>query len=374
MIQLSFWGDCKIDDLSLVTLHEDVRSILNLCDYNIVNFEAPVHSNSEKIIKSGPSISQNTETPAWLEDNGFNVISLANNHIMDYGIEGLQNTKKQFTKSLLIGAGDWLEAYKVGIVEKDGYKIGFLALTHLEFGVLNDRYDKINTFGSAWILDPKVPGIIHNAKKELDFLIVLPHAGIENIDVPLPEWREIYKGFIESGADAVIASHPHVPQGWELYNNKPVFYSLGNFCFQKKVGQNRPLWNDSLCVVLRLSRESTIDFEVKNITYRNDTITLRNDSEIHAHTKEINRYLLDDDLYVSTVNQNCNQLYQRYLNYYSSGGLHYFSGVNLKFFRKVFSIMIGRIKNNPGNLINNIRCESHRWAFLRAMKLRSKIM
>ena len=60
------------------------------------------------------------------------------------------------------------------------------------------------------------------------------HAGLEKVNYPLPEFREQYKRFIDYGADAIIAHHPHVVQGWEYYNNKLIAYSLGNFIWQKK--------------------------------------------------------------------------------------------------------------------------------------------
>ena len=72
-----------------------------------------------------------------------------------------------------------------------------------------------------------------NLKKEVDFIIFFAHAGLEHYDVPLVEWRERYKRLCDLGVEAVIATHPHVPQGYEKYNNKYIFYSLGNFNFPK---------------------------------------------------------------------------------------------------------------------------------------------
>ena len=82
--------------------------------------------------------------------------------------------------------------------------------------------------------DLKVNHIILDAKKELDYLFILPHAGVEYTDAPVPELIARYRDFIDYGADGVIASHPHCPQGWETYKGKPIFYSLGNFLFNSK--------------------------------------------------------------------------------------------------------------------------------------------
>lgn len=374
MIQISFWGDCKINDTNKVSLQKDIQSILDKSDLNVVNFEAPVHTKSKKIKKEGPVISQSKKTPVWLEKHGFNVISLANNHMMDFGEEGLFRTIEHFQNSLLVGAGKWAEAYKVCVVSLNDIKIGFLALTHHEFGVLSDVYDDKNDTGTAWVSHPNVASIIVKAKKELDFLFVLPHAWIEHIDFPLPEWRDIYRGFIDLGADAVIASHPHVPQGWEVYKNKMIFYSLGNFCFQKdELLVDRPYWNESLCVVLKIDNAKKLEMEVKHISYRNNEIVVRTDAEIVNHIKEVNRCLEDESLYIATINQHCQNLLKSNVNRFSAGGFHYISGLNTNSLKKIISIFTGRLKIYPHSMVNGIRCESHRWAYLRAIKTKSDI-
>lgn len=375
MIQISFWGDCKIDDLDRVKLYPCVQKILRSCEFNVINFEAPVTTDTKKFPKSGPCISQNLKTPSWLNNIGFNVVSIANNHMMDYGGEGLRKTIASFRDSTIVGGGSWEEAYKVTIVEKEGIKVGFLALTHLEFGVLNDVYDRKNSIGTAWICHPKISLIITRAKNELDYLFVLPHAGIENIDLPLPEWRDIYKSFVDYGADGVIATHPHSPQGWEFHNNKPIFYSLGNFCFQSNKNQlNHPYWNDGLVVVLKISGHTTLKPEVYNVCYQNNVIKLRADSRIKSHTNKINSYLKNESKYMSTINEICMHLLPMYMNYYSSGGLHYLEKINFNTIKKMIEIIAGRFKNKPENIINNIRCESHRWAIIRALKIQNDVM
>ena len=116
----------------------------------------------------------------------------------------------------------------------------------------------------------------------------MAHAGVENINIPIPEWRDIYKSFVDFGADVIIGTHPHVPQGWETYNDKPIFYSLGNFCFQKKNVNVQSYWYDSLCVILTLDDNLKLNYDVKNISYRNNLISIEDDPKIIRHSKEIN--------------------------------------------------------------------------------------
>ncbi len=109
-----FWGDFKVDHIQRLTLGNALMSVLDSFPYNVVNFEAPVlKGNRQPIVKSGLNISQDSSTPQYLESKGFNVISLANNHAMDYGEDGFNDTCKAFHEALLIGAGNWKDAYKV---------------------------------------------------------------------------------------------------------------------------------------------------------------------------------------------------------------------------------------------------------------------
>lgn len=76
------------------------------------------------------------------------------------------------------------------------------------------------------------------------------HAGAENWDFPLPEIRELYKKYIDWGADVIIGNHPHVAQGWEIYEDKWIFYSLGNFAFYE--GEKARNHEHSLCVSVEI--------------------------------------------------------------------------------------------------------------------------
>lgn len=376
MIKVSFWGDCKIDEVDQVLLSEETKSLIESSKLNVINFEAPVNNEGNPISKTGPTLAQSPKTPLWLEQNSFNVISLANNHIMDFGVEGYEETLALFKNSLLLGAGHWEEAYKIKVLEIENLKIGFLSLTHCEFGTLTDKYDEESNIGTAWICHPDIPSIIVNGKKEVDYLFIISHAGIEYIDVPLPEWRDVYKGFIELGADAVVASHPHVVQGWEVYKDRPIFYSLGNFCFQKSNSQAIPPgWNDSLCVVFTLDQKpsSEIQFQVHAIHYDGQRLGIRLDAEMQSYVERVNQVLNDSMKYIERVNQHCAGLLLKYQNSFSLSGYHFLPSLSWSFIGKVIGLILKRKRNKPVHIINNLRCESHRWAILRAILLKSRV-
>jgi len=376
-MKISFFGDFKINNITGLSLSNSVQSILNSCDINVVNFEAPVHCNSKPIKKSGPSISQDIAAPQWLLSKGFNAISLANNHIFDFGKDGLEKTIDSFsgTNAIVMGAGtSWQEAYKIHKVEINGISVGFLACTHCEFGTLTDEWDLENTQGCAWICHPQIDRLIIQAKKEVDVFFLYVHAGVEYLSNPLPEWRTLYRHFIDIGADAVIASHPHVPQGWEVYNKKPICYSLGNFCFQKNVRKYKKDWNNSLCAILEIDNEKNVSVSVKSIEYDPEKLQIdtKNDSRFESQILNLNSILIDPTKYIEQVNKEVVSLLPTYSNLFASSGF-----VHNPFSKGVIKSIVKGIQGKDffpkTHLLNNLRCESHRWAITRALKITKKL-
>ena len=371
-IKLLFFGDFVVQNPHSISLAKSLQDLIENSDFSICNFEAPIKTIHSPILKSGPSLFQSTESPNFLNDIGINMVTLANNHIMDYGINGLQETVFSFNKILSIGAGKHTEVYKVKIVTIKNVKIGFLALTQLEAGALTDD-SSIEDVGCAWINHFCINSLIKNAKDEVDYLIILSHAGVEDIDYPLPEWRTRYKELIDYGADAIIASHPHVPQGWELYNEKPIFYSLGNFCFDSN--STDKFWNTGLAVQMNIpmNLSEVISFDVNVVNFKGNELSLVNDSEINNHLVKICNILGNDREYNLAINNDVLLLWNNIYNFY----FHYFtSSLTLKFglfnfIKMVFNRIFKR--NNFALLSNIISCESHRYAIIRALKLKSKI-
>lgn len=125
MARITIWGGFKANSVDHLNMSGELQLLLNQSRLNVVNFEAPIKSKAEPIRKSGPNICQHPDSPEWLEIRGFNVVSLANNHTMDYCPEGLEQTRKAFGKAAVIGAGTWDEAYAPAVITtKDGLRVG----------------------------------------------------------------------------------------------------------------------------------------------------------------------------------------------------------------------------------------------------------
>ena len=336
-------------------------------DYKACNFEAPIYVEGlSATSKSGPALSQSKKSPEFFENQGFNIIQLANNHIMDYGEKGLKSTINAFKKSTIIGAGSSEDAYKIATIKCEGKIVGLLSLVQHEFGITSNNSSK---YGTAWINHSCINKMVSNAKSICDYLIVLPHAGFEGIDAPLPEWRQRYKELIDLGADTIIASHPHVPQGWEVYNGKYIFYSLGNFCFHKISNSKTPYWYKSLGVKMFVT-DTGLTFDIKNINYSNNIISIDNSKEINEHTQYLCTLLEDINKYEDYVNHELDAFWDTYKLYLLRGLGAISLGVSINtFVHAAYGILKGE---NIPMLINNFQCETHNWAIQNILRRKIK--
>lgn len=187
-------------------------------DFRIGNLEGPV-TNFKSVVT--PANLSFTFSPNFLKPlkNNFEVLGLANNHTLNFGKKGLEQTRNFLASSSIYYFGDPSnnENYISYVIEKNGLKIGLVGFNELT----KSGYDQ-------------VVSRIKQLKDQVDFLIVFPHWGIE-YDTKKPSLRQKQEGhaFIDAGASLVIGTHPHVIQPIEEYNGKYIFYSLGNFIFDQ---------------------------------------------------------------------------------------------------------------------------------------------
>ena len=310
-ISLFFCGDfCSTPSTKLIEVSSELQDIISSCDFKVCNFEVPLKPSG---VEPKPSrFFQHDNAPAFLEELGFNVFSFSNNHAFDYGVDGWRKTMNAF-KNKPFGSGLYEDAYNIKIVEKNGNKIGFLALCYAaRFGVFDNLTDR-KSYACAWINDLKVNHVIMEAKRKVDYLIVLPHDGIEYIDIPLPETIARYRDFIDYGADAVIGTHPHCPQGWETYKDKPFFYSLGNFLFNSKDdysyrATNRPHWYEGLSVLLKIDNNEIVYEVINTLNEGNLRLSVNHSETRNYENLELCQYLQDKKKYEEKLQEECLRL------------------------------------------------------------------
>jgi poly-gamma-glutamate synthesis protein (capsule biosynthesis protein) len=188
--------------------------------------------------KAGPSLFS-TRLPA---KQGRFAFSLANNHIMDYGVQGLEATLCHLGQEgfFACGAGnDYAEARQPLILEEDGVRIAILACCEAQFGVATEHRAGVAQFG-AWVYDA-----IRKLRQSADAVVVSVHAALEDAPWPSPYIHELYRSYIDAGATIVHGHHAHVPQGYEEYSGGLILYGMGNFAVDPETWQDYPnsLWS-----------------------------------------------------------------------------------------------------------------------------------
>jgi poly-gamma-glutamate synthesis protein (capsule biosynthesis protein) len=238
-------------------IFNDALEIINEADLSFVNLECPLTISNKKITKSGPCIKSNPKAIECLKP--FTVIGLANNHCLDFGQEGLQDTINACNSQSLpyVGAGFGDKIIKPYYWSNQDVSIAIIAIAEKEFNFEKD-------FG-ACLINPRLNlEAINEAKAKSDYIIITLHGGNEYFNLPRPKLRELCKYFIDLGVNAVICHHPHVPGGYEVYKDSPIVYSLGNLIFDNIVDNEE--WNDGYFFQLNLDKNKLISFEL--IPYR----------------------------------------------------------------------------------------------------------
>lgn len=238
-------------------LMEDFLPYIENADYRIVNLECVIKDRYMKlcpIVKTGPSLGMDEEDLYLFKKAKFNIASLANNHIGDYGEEGIRHTIEKLADRgiLYVGAGKNIEnAYMPLHINIKNINISIISICENEFGVASKH-----SYGSAGYLPEKLCMLLAEEKQKVDHIVVIFHGGNEHNPLPSPRTRERYRSLINNGARAVVASHPHCPQGYEYYMDGLIVYSLGNFFFPLDTEKNTVLrWNIGYAAKLSFARE-----------------------------------------------------------------------------------------------------------------------
>jgi poly-gamma-glutamate synthesis protein (capsule biosynthesis protein) len=209
---------------------DSTRAAIGAADFSVANLEAPFGTGGRPFRKTYTFRVPPRFAPALLRA-GFDAVNLANNHILDYGPEPFAHTLR-LLDSLGIaafGAGAARASAESGVVlERSGWKAAFLgfSLTYPEEFWASPRRP-----GTAFAVRERIAARIDSLRGKADLVAVSFHWGKELHSAPEPYQREFAHAAIDAGADLVIGHHPHVLQGFEVYQGKPIAYSLGNFVF-----------------------------------------------------------------------------------------------------------------------------------------------
>ncbi|HAQ51703.1 MAG TPA: capsular biosynthesis protein [Lachnospiraceae bacterium] len=206
-------------------------------DFTMVNEEFPFSTRGTKAPDKQYTFRVDPGYISIFKELGINAVGIANNHVLDFGKEALEDTFTTLNNAAIpfSGAGHNLEeASKLVTYEKGGKKVGVIAASRVipvvEWNVRNSQPGVFTAYDPTDLCNK-----IREAKKTCDLVYVMIHWGTEHTDRLEEYQKNIGHQIIDAGADGVIGAHPHVVQGIERYNGKLIFYSLGNFIFNQNI-------------------------------------------------------------------------------------------------------------------------------------------
>ncbi len=336
-------------------IFDEIASVTSDSDYTIVDLECPLINNGSPIKKTGPNLKADPVTVNSLKYASVDAVAMANNHIRDYGEKGLLETIELCHSNSIdtIGVGKNLEEAREPLrLELKGRKLSILNLTENEWS---------NTYGD-------IPGAnpldlvnnyndIQKAKNESDIVIVVFHGGNEFYELPGPRVKKILRFFVEAGASAIVGHHTHVSSGYEIYKGVPIFYSLGNFCYDAPF-KARTNWHYGYGVKLSLSDK--IEFELIPFIQNAEIPGVHllhgeEKTEFLQRIDSLNKIISDDKLLEEAFDGYCDANAFRYDQIFEP----YHSRVLVSLRKRgLFPSLI--TKRRKRLLLNIIRCDAHR--------------
>lgn len=266
MVRMVFTGDVYIGNyVSSVYQASGVEGVvsehlleqLQTADLAMVNQEFAFSTRGEPMENKQYTFRVEPSKVQLFTDMGLDIVSLANNHALDYGTDALLDSMDTLTQEGItyVGAGRNLaEAKTTRYFTINGKSIAILSASRVipvsEWGATSTKPGMFTTYDPTALIEE-----IEAAREEADAVIVYLHWGLEKKEYPESYQRTMGKQFIDAGADAVIGSHPHVLQGFEYYNGKLIAYSLGNFIFSQTINQTAMLAVD-------MNEENQLEFSL----------------------------------------------------------------------------------------------------------------
>jgi poly-gamma-glutamate capsule biosynthesis protein CapA/YwtB (metallophosphatase superfamily) len=366
-VEIVVGGDiCPTDDTRIFfenndtdSLLNEVKSVLTSADLLVGNMEFPLTDNCQKAIKTGPILYGKEEYIEFFKAAGFTALGLGNNHIKDCGKRGvlssLEICKSNGIKT--VGAGiNERKAKKPLIIERNGLKVGIMAFAEHEFNAAYENEPGANLFDVYTDYDQ-----IESFKKDVDYLIIMYHGGIEYYPYPSPLLQKKCRKMIDKGADYVTCQHSHTIGVEEKHNHGIILYGQGNMIYgYRKYDLD---WNEGLLIKINLEgKGEVLDVSIEYIpikTTRTSNIRPMNKKESESlFLKMLNRCgrLKEDGFIEDNWTKFCESKKSLYLPQLY-GKSRIFNKLN-----RIFNNKLIKLSYSDKNLMitkNIIRCESH---------------
>ena len=288
------------------TLMGDVLELTERAEFAIANLECALTDSEEKIRKCGPNLKGRPEYAKVIADCGFTHLGLSNNHVLDFGIQGMRDTVEAIHKADMIpfgfGENDQDSRKPLFLKAEDGKGVAVVAVCEHEYTyALKDQFGA-NPFDPFDTMED-----VASAKKQADYVIVMYHGGKEQCEYPSPRLRKACRAMIRAGADLVICQHSHCVGCREEYRGGEIVYGEGNFNFVKYV--DSPQWQCGLVMEVETGEKAKIEYHP--IVTTDDGIRLAQGAEkeeILAGFHERSRILQDEEKWMAEWEKFCRSM------------------------------------------------------------------
>ena len=359
----------NIKKLIGIELQEKLQNV----DFTIFNLEVHLTDKSTPIAKCGPNLIAPTSTIKGLQAINPHFFTLANNHILDQGKQGLDSTIKTLEQAKIAYAGvgkNLEEARKPYIVQLNEIKVGIYCCAEHEFTIAMENKAGANPFDPLESLDD-----VEKLKEQCDYVIVLYHGGKEHYRYPSPYLQKVCRKLVDKGADLVVCQHSHCIGAEEDWKSGKIIYGQGNFLFDHSESE---YWQTSLLLEIELNKKA----ESLNTSINYIPIQKKKEKVRIAQGDECNKIISEfqkrskEILITETVERK----YQEFAESMLYGYLNGFSGkakrgLLYRIVNKISSYKFNKWhmehqynKNKKIILQNFIECEAHRELILKGLK------
>jgi poly-gamma-glutamate capsule biosynthesis protein CapA/YwtB (metallophosphatase superfamily) len=343
----------------------DLNNVLSEADYRIFNLEVPLTNVETPIAKCGPNLIAPPSTIEGIKTIGVDFLTLANNHILDQGEQGLYSTIDILSKNGIAFAGvgsNLKEASNPHIFETEGKKIGIYCCAEHEFTIATETIAGANLFDPLESLDH-----IKDLKSQADNVIVLYHGGKEHYRYPSVYLQKVCRKCVEKGADLVVCQHTHCIGCEEKYLNGTIVYGQGNFLFDHSESE---YWRTSLLI------EITNDFDISYIPLvkENNAVRLADEKkskEIMLQFKQRSSEILTCGFIEEKYSEFAKSMINNYLFKLSGKRRSFLFKVINKLSRNRYMNFYLKRRYTQSDLLaiqNYIECEAHREVLLKGIK------
>jgi len=270
-VWLGKFAQAYIRDRGLDYPFGDVRDVLDAHDVAFANLEGPITSRGQEKVRKQYRLRVDPRQARALTRSSIDVLSLANNHMMDFGETGLTDTIKHLEAWNIrhAGAGEDLDgSHAPAVIEVGGTQVVFLAYCAWYPAPIHAREDRpgVSPLDREIILED-----VRAHKRDDNLVLVSLHWGVQHTDRATSGQVNLAHDIIDAGADAILGHHPHRPQELEVYRGKPIAYSLGNFVF----GYYNKIYRHNIALVIEYEGTEPAAVRILPVAGKNGAIKFR---------------------------------------------------------------------------------------------------